>query len=172
MCSLGYVYWWRYWLEPNMSTVYGTTAFLETAQSKLVALMDALVTDMASIDPKIAHVYQRHATADLRLNAVSVELAGESTSTPLAPTASFAMLPFSFRVHTAYDGGEADAVKIMRLLNSIANKLLENIDLGDNYLISTSENENVAIAGLQEFEDSMTIGGEINIKVQVPVDYT
>ena len=147
-----------------MTTTYGTT-WIDTARGKLKALIDDLITDTAiGYDPKISHVYEKHHQAYLQLNAVTIDFRQapiDFAATTSQATASYKMI-FTMRVHTAYENRIHNGQKISRLLNSVVNKLLDNVNLDDAYFITdvqiNSNNES--------FEESATIGGEIEVIVE------
>lgn len=151
-----------------MTEIYGT-AYVETAKDKLKALMDALVTSMASgYDPAISYAYETHNVADLDLNAVTIGFGG-CDPTPQANggsgQTSLYLMNFTVRVHTAYDGSYFDRDKTARLLNSVTNKIQANLDLGDGYRVDGITNMMVG----ETFEESASIGGELTVTVWMPV---
>jgi len=153
-----------------MAEIYGTT-WLETARDKIKALLDMLKTAMASgYSPTFSYVYERHNTAKLQLNAVSVGLqdAVEGEKAASNNVLEKFIVPFTLRVHTAYSGGVQDDQKNARLLNSIVNKLLANYNLGDGYRIEDVTD----ISASEEFADSHTLGGQMTVYVRKEVNYT
>ena len=153
-----------------MAEVCGT-AWIETARDKVVALMDALMATMATgYDPTFSYVYEKHGTADIRLNAVSVGIASQPEDRPLwsGQHTSFWFIEFSIRVHTAYAGDNIliDDQKNSRLLNSVIEKLQANRNLEDNYRIHEITGANPAL------EFGLTTGGEVTFIVTVPIEYT
>lgn len=153
-----------------MTEVFGE-AFLETARDKLVALMNALKTTMASgYDPTFSYVYERHNVAKLQLNAVSVGGGDSVEDEPMwsGQHTAFWYVEFTIRVHTAYadDNVGIDDRENARLLNSILNKLQVNLDLSDGYRIR----EITSLKITEEF--GMTTGGELTCVVSVPIEYT
>lgn len=153
-------------------TIYGTPSPIDTARSKVKAQIDALKTLMATgYDPAISYTYTQHRIANLRLNAVTVEvddadavLSGSAVSQAL----NLWTATVSIRVHTAYRYGHNDWLKNVRLLTSISNYLNEHRNLGDEYRILSTG----SIVSRVSFDDSATLGGEMKIIVQVPVEYT
>ena len=147
--------------------IYGED-FLDTAKNKIITELTALKTSMVSDDPTFSYIYEKHATAKLQLNAVSIELDS------VEPTDEFANdynvrydLNYSIKVHTAYAGGYNDSRVNARLLNSILNKLKGNKDLGDHYrLANISE-----VIPDEEYEDSATLGGSLLATVQVVITH-
>lgn len=151
-----------------MGEVFGT-AYIETGRDKLKALMDALITSMATDDPKISYAYDGHHTADIRLPGVTVdfESADWDDSYPSRPTiALYWAMTFSLRVHAAYVGGIMDGVKTSRLLNSLCNKLCSNRDLDDGYHISQVG----GVASRETF--GHTLGGTVVVIVNKFVEHT
>jgi len=152
-----------------MAEIFGTP-YIETASDKLVALVTALKTTMASgYDPTFSYVYAKHNTAKIELNAVSVDFEGcEPDETARGSTGTLVLYPleFSIRVHTAYTNGYIDGQKNKRLLNSIANKLNNNHDLGDEYRLDSID----SMESNMTFES--TTGGEIRLTVNITVRHT
>jgi len=154
-----------------MAEIYDNT-FVETARDKIVALLNALKTTMASgYDPTFSYVYDGHVVANLQLNAVSVDLdsleASDEESYQGDPGCLW-IAAFSVRVHTDYADGHSDGVKQARLLMSITNKFRKNRDLGDNYRL---QDIGASIVN-QEFSQSATLGGECTVEVAGMVQYT
>lgn len=155
-----------------MAEVFGTD-WIEAASDKLVALMEALKTTMvAGYDPTFSYVYTGHTVANLRLNAVTVELQDyEPSEVQGYGAGSLSMMvnvTFTIRVHTDYAGGVMDTVKNSRLLNSIANKLLKNNALGSDYFVRALRD----IRARLEFEESATYGGELAVVIEHPILFT
>lgn len=155
-----------------MAEVYGTTAFVEDGRDKIKALLDTLVTAMATgYDPTLSYVYDGHHTADIRLNAATVDFVDAEWSEEGVDAANRAVgilwsLTYSVRVHVAYVGGIQDDVKTGRLLNSVANKLLANRSLDDGYGIDEVSNFVVG----EEFPH--TKGGYLAVVVHKYVEHT
>lgn len=150
-----------------MAEVYGQP-WLETARDKVIALMDALVVSMASgYDPKLSYVYDRHNTAALRVNSVSVNL-DSVDGDHLGVNRYDYLIAMSLRVHTDYEGGVVDGLAIARLMNSVINKLHNNYDLGDGYKMQGV----TEILNNQIFTDSATIGGEIKAQILISIQHT
>jgi len=153
-----------------MAETYGE-AWIETARDKIVALLSALKTTMASgYDPTFQAVHERHTVARLLYNtiaaAVTIDLESviesdkeqEQTSTH---TGYF--IKFSIRVHTNYSDEYSDGQKQARLLNSIGNKLKANYNLGDNYRMYDIDD----LVVNQTFPETDTVGGAMNVIVFV-----
>ena len=144
-----------------MGEIYGTDVF-EKAKDKLLALMTALITDMASVDPKISAAYDYPNIVAPTFNAVSVHLFAASTldsrdlsSSSSGPTVLYEMT-FAVRVHIAHMDGAYDSDKIARLMNSVNNKLNQNKDLGDSFRMKYTD----SFKFNEKFDESDTIGGE------------
>ena len=152
-----------------MADVYGTQ-FADDARDKLTTLMDALIVSVASDDPKLGYVYDRHRVARLQLNAVSVDIDGVESEYPAVedgPRPEW-QLTFSFRIHTGYEGDVVDGRTTMRLMEGVANKLMANQDLEDNYRMARI----VSIENHLDFTESATVGGEVIALITVDVCYT
>lgn len=147
------------------------TAWLETAKDKLVVELNALLASMVtdSISPLYGYVYEKHNVAYLQLNAVTVDLESVGGGEPTGTNDKFIRWRprYSVRVHTAYADGIQDGQEQMRLLNSIAEKLHLNHDLGDLYRVQMVDGFIVR----QEFSESDTLGGELEIEVSIDVEY-
>jgi len=154
-----------------MATTVGE-AWIGTAHSKIKALMDALITSMgtASTDPALSYAYDRHDTAKLQLNGVTVDVDGVVTGERGMTSTSVwhPVVQISVRVHTAYENGITDGQKISRLLNSVANKITTNLDLGNGYRVEDVPQ----ITNRSTFEESATIGGEIIVGVGAHIELT
>ncbi|MFA5376498.1 MAG: hypothetical protein WC455_12200 [Dehalococcoidia bacterium] len=153
-------------------TIYGTPSPIDTARSKVKTLIDALKTTMASgYDPTFSYTYTQHRIANLRLNAVTIE-ADDADAVPSGSAVSQSLnlwiVTVSIRVHTAYRYGHNDWLKNVRLLTSISNYINEHRNLGDEYRVLSTG----AFISRASFDDSATLGGEMRILVQVPVEYT
>jgi len=150
-----------------MGEVYGT-AFIETGRDKLKVLLDALITSMAADDPKISYAYDGHDTADIQLNGATVdfEAATWDGNYPNRPTIGLLWeLNYSIRVHVAYIGGIMDGVMVSRLLNSVANKMFDNRDLGSGYRIT-------AITSMIPDEPfNHTLGGSLSLTISKFVEH-
>jgi hypothetical protein len=159
-----------------MAEVYGTP-WLEDARDRVVALMTALKTTMASgYDPTFSYVYESHSVADIRLNSVSVGIASQPEDLPLwsGQHTSFYHIEFSLRVHTAYAGDNIliDDQKNARLLNSVIEKLQTNRALEIEEL-PTANYRMHEITGVTVAETfGLTTGGEVTFIVTIPVEYS
>lgn len=154
-----------------MAEIYGTT-WIETARDKLVAHFNALKTTMATgYTPTFSFVYEKHDTAKLELNAVSIGLESADSQNVGAGGSDKAvdyMMEFTVRVHTDYIDGIQDGQKNERLLNSVINKLKDNLDLGGQYRVDEITN----ITPTLEFTESGTLGGQFNVLVTIAVAHT
>ena len=155
-----------------MPKVYGND-FMDAARDNLVGHMTDLMAAMASAgtDPTFSYIYETHNVAKLQLNAVSiagVDTDIEDRSTAGTQVAVFWYMEFTIRVHTNYTGENIgiDDQMNTRLLNSIANKLQENKDLGDCFRMESITNINMA----EEF--GLTTGGELTVLISTPINYT
>lgn len=151
-----------------MPEIHGTP-FLETAKDKLVTELEALKTSMVTdaISPLYSYVYQLHNVAHLQLNAVTIDL--ESAEPNIVGTNDIFVrwiITYSIRVHTAYSDGIQDGQKQMRLLNSITEKLKDNVDLAGGYRVQ----EINSLVVRQEFSESDTLGGELQAVVSIDVE--
>ena len=158
-----------------MAEIYpNSDTFLESANDEIYAELNALKTSMATgYDPTFSYLYQRHTTAKLQLNAVSIELdsceySPEAISS--AGTTGMWLMLFTIRVHTDYagEGANVDTQKNARLLNSIINKLFANLDLGNGYWIHSCG----SISPSETWDDSATTGGQVEIIVRKVVTHT
>jgi len=144
-----------------MAEVYGT-AYIETANDKLKALVDDLITDTTGDSPKISYAYQRHNVAYLRLNAVTIDLDGIDVASSGAPPPLVKyMMRFTVRVHVAYANQAINGQTVAKLVNSVINKLNDNLNLGDGYRIWQID----SLANRQEFDESASRGGEIAVTI-------
>ena len=142
-----------------MAEIFGQ-AWTETAKDKVKVLLDALLATMAAgYDPTFSYTYDRHNVADLDLNAVTVSALDFETEPIGAGTNPLTnhMIRLSIRVHTAYNGGVEKSDTNIKLLNSIANKLLNNENLLNNYRVE----QILDVEATKEFEESGSLGGEL-----------
>jgi len=124
-----------------MAEVY-STAWIEEAKDKLKTLFDSLIVSMTADNPKPEYVYEHHNVAKIYLNAITFDIEGIEEDLAsievVSQTLNRFLISFTIRVHTSYQpNGIRDGQINARLLNSVANKLIENRDLGDNYRIET-----------------------------------
>lgn len=154
-----------------MGEVFGT-AYYETARDKLKALLDTLQTEMASDDPTFTSVHERHDVPNLVVNSVSIALdIAETVSGGWSGTTKTVahIMQFSLRVHTSLTPyGIRDDQKNARLLNSLLNKMKQNVNLGDSYIISDID----SIVPNEEFSESESFGGAMMITVKRGVVHT
>ena len=156
-----------------MGEVWGAEATFELARDRLKAQLDALILAMVTdgTDPALNYAYDHHIVANLQLNAVTIEMADLETEymgvgAPSGVNLKY-IIPFEIHVHTAYENGQMDTVKNMRLLNSIDNYLNVNRDLGDKYRIDLTSTLN----NQQEFDDSRTRGGSMQVIIYVYINH-
>ena len=148
-----------------MAEIYGE-AFTETAKDALTTLLTALITDMASDDPAIEYVYDRHDKAVLLLNSATIELEEIAVEPKFTNHNEYYTMTFSIRTHTAYLGGVRDANKNRRLLNSIINKLQANVTLTPEYRIELIH----SVSPLEDYY--FTVGGSMFVDVTVTITHT
>lgn len=154
-----------------MAYVHGTYQVIEDAIDYVYGLMGNLKTAMAAVTPHIDYVYKGHNQANLRLNAVTVDLESfdrESAGIE-APIKPFMMykINISVRVHVNYAGQYTDGIKVARLLNSIDNYLSTHIVAGNYRIWGFGDASNY-----QSFDVSQTVGGEISVILQRTIDHT
>ena len=161
-----------------MPEVFGTD-FIETARDKLVTLITALKTTMATgYTPTFTYIYERHDVAKLQLNAVSIGLDSadaDDVATGASGNRVYYIMLFTIRVHTDYIGGIRDGQKNERLINSLINKLLNNRKMGasDGYRIGGINSTPVSdISPNEEFSDSATYGGQFTVTVTKDITHT
>lgn len=151
---------------------YGTEGHIITAHSKVIAELEELKTAMATgYYPTFGYVYSRHSVADLSVNSLSVEcnaIVDEQSGKEQGTVLYSYLIYISVRAHVDYEGGFADSVNIMRLLNSVENWLLTHIDLGDGYSVDRTEGYRAP----ESFSASASLGGEINVLIRYIMDYT
>lgn len=157
-----------------MADVYGTTQTFDDLRDKAKAYLDALITAMAAVSPKIEYAYAYHNIAALKLNGATVGIeggVGEFVGMNVVSSAGVLInydLILQIRVHTAYTGRVANEQTIYRLLDSVKNYFMTHIDMADDYDIVGVESFEAPV----EFSDSQTIGGQINFKVQTLDQHT
>jgi hypothetical protein len=105
------------------------------------------------------------------LNAVTIE-ADDADATlsggAVAQALNLWQVVVSIRVHTAYRYGHNDYLDNVRLLTSISNYLNEHRNLGDGYRLAMT----TGFVSRASFDESATLGGEMKVVVQVPMEYT
>jgi hypothetical protein len=154
-----------------MAAVY-STAFTDTARTKITNLLNSLKTVLASgYDPTFTYIYDTHGAAALQLNALTIELTSMETeeigsSAGAGPIARY-LMKFSIRCHVDYEYEYLDNHKICRLLNSVNNYLRENYSLGDCYWIIGIEDFRFN----EHFSESQTIGGQMTVIVWFAIDH-
>lgn len=151
-----------------MADVYGTQ-FADDALDKLTTKLEALKA-LGGTTPMFNNVYDGHNIAKLVPIAATVELNGAESEVVGWTNDSLVQwtMEFSIRVITDFVGGETDAIKVMRIENSICNYLKENIDLGTDWRIKGVD---IVSAGTG-FPDNETYGGEILVIVAKEIVYT
>lgn len=162
-----------YWETKATSEAAGTdvygTGFINAGTDALYALIDALKTTMAAYDPTFSYVYKQHDVAKIQLNAVTIDLARAISDYAARGTDVVVDYPmvFTVRVHTGYIGDPFDSRETISLLTSIVNKLKQNI-IGVVYRIDDA----TEIETSQEFPESGTIGGQLQVQVSRTISYT
>lgn len=158
-----------------MAEIYpNSDTFIEGAKDALYTELNALKTSMATgYDPTFSYLYQRHTTAKLQLNAVSIQLEAveyQPEAISSAGTTGMWLMMFTLRCHTDYAGPGAniDTEKNGRLLNSIINKLFANLSLGNDYWIHSCG----SVATGESWDDSATTGGSVEIIIRKVVTHT
>ena len=154
-----------------MPVIYGDNQIIEDIRSVLYAQAEGLRIVMAvGYAPFPAAVYNSHEQVKMSLPALSVgivaaELQGEMTGRGVGVGPAVRQtyrVSCDIRIHTDYEGGYRDEVKISRLVNSMANWL--------------TSHDNLAITGLcyyeitgmsfnEEFAESLTIGGKLELTI-------
>ena len=154
-----------------MAVVYGDNQIIEDIRSVLYAQAEGLRVAMAAgYAPFPAAVYSSHEQVKMSLPALSVgivsaQLEGESVGRSIGGSTALRQLyrfRCDIRIHTDYEGGYREEVKISRLVNSMANWL--------------TAHDNLAIDGLcyfeitgmsfdEEFAESLTIGGKLELTI-------
>lgn len=145
--------------------VYSTVETLEGLLKEVNTELGLLKTALVSLDTKFDFIYDTHSKAKLQLNAVSFEIeSGDlqyKTNDP-AQEATDNIITISFRVHTNYMGRAHDPRKNARLCDSLHSWFKEHRNMGNSYRLWRTENLTIN----EEFNDSMTTGGEITISFQ------
>lgn len=154
-----------------MAEITGNDIF-EVARDKLTGLVSALITTQASNgdDPAVGYMYDNHAPAKLQLNGCSVALEAASPAEERGHSTgrntSVWIMEFTVRVHTSYlPHGIRDDQKVARLLNSLVNKFETNRRPGDDLDINYVHDVMVG----EEFEESVSYGGQLTVDVVLPV---
>ena len=166
-----------------MATIHGNNTIVDDIKTNLYNLMDALKTAMESAgdSPRPAAVYNGHEQIIMTLPAISVDIDSIEVLNARGISAGgnvdyFKVFSCSIRVHTDFEGGYPDNLKILRLLISISNYIETN---ADNYL-ETNLNGYQALdmeAAFYDFEpdgydESLTIGGQFIFGIQVNLRQT
>lgn len=152
------------------------TGFIPTGRGYVKALMDDLITDLVGSTPALNYAYERHNKANLKLNAVTVEF--ETTEDDDKAANDYRVqypMAFSLRIHTGYAGGEIRSKTSTALLNSIINKLKNNIKItASSYRIGGQAGvpaiQNIQMN--QSFDESGTTGASLVVIVTVNINHT
>ncbi|MGD8785896.1 MAG: hypothetical protein PVJ60_00605 [Phycisphaerales bacterium] len=146
--------------------IYGTPDVFKTCKDAIVGHLNNLVTTMSndSYAPALNYVYDSHAKAALKLNAISVELGdaarGDTGSQSAAELAHW-LMQFILRIHVNYAGRYLNPTLVENLFNSVESKLNENYILASGYRLKDFTIDSVR----EEFSESATVGGQATIKV-------
>lgn len=170
-----------------MATVHGDNLIFQSCRTAIFTLLEALKTAMenASTDPLPLAVYNTHDQVKMTLPAYSVDFDGvvddgDGRVRGLKPEGAGTIvdgrypLQVSIRTHTAFQGEYRDLVKLARLQNSVNNYMQTHraftaIDAsGVQFMISNFENVTMD----NDFEESLTIGGELIISIVAYVEHT
>lgn len=152
------------------------TGFIPTGRGYIKALMDDLITDLVGSTPELNYAYERHNKANLKLNTVTIEF--ETTEDVDKAANDYRVqypMAFSLRIHTGYAGGEVRSKTSTALLNSIINKLKNNIKITtDTYRIGGQAGvpaiQNIQMN--QSFDESGTTGASLVVVVTVNITHT
>ena len=139
----------------------------ETAHSKVITLLNSYAPS-----PLWENVYTTHATANLIIPALSIEV-----ETDIALEDDNAIyqnelldnrnIQLSIRIHTGYRLGPINTTESIQLTDDVIRWLREHIDLADNYRIF----EVSATAHNVDHSSSGTIGSEIIINIHKVENY-
>lgn len=169
-----------------MATIHGDNLIFQTCRT---ALYDAMVDmkaamDTDSDDPKPSAIYDDHDQVKMSLPAVSADFVGvidegdriEGRQAGVGDIVVRYPLLCEIRVHVAYEGGYRDRVKLARLLNSVNNWIethrdfSSDIDAGTNVFFQVTDV--MEITTDDEFEESLTIGGKMQLILKTTVTHT
>lgn len=160
-----------------MATTYGDNKIYEDIRDALYNQMEAMRLAMASDSPKPAAVYSTHGVVKMTLPAISigfesVSLRGEETGRSAGASPAIRQtydFNYQIRVHTDFRGGHLQRTTLMRLLNSISNYITSH----DN--IAITGHCRTVISGIgtgDSFDDSLTIGGHVNVLLVIQLLHT
>ncbi|UCE65931.1 MAG: hypothetical protein JSU85_13920 [Candidatus Zixiibacteriota bacterium] len=168
-----------------MATVYGDNKIFESCRTAVYNLLDALKTAMeeAGTDPALAAVYSGHEQIKMTLPAASADFEGiiddgggryHGSKAEVAGHIINARYPIliSVRVHTDYQDGYRDKVKLARLLNSVNNYLWTHKPSIDASGVVKLIHHVGEVTTDDVFQESLTIGGQINVLIIVNVSHT
>lgn len=154
----------------TLTDVYGTSDWIYNAHQYLYVKLQAMLTDIAALNPRVSYAHDKHNLAELKNNAVSVglesaddELGGLESGVFVRHTATF-----SVRVHTGYAGEQLDDKETMMLLNTVSAYLHRYHKLADNYRIRQFMDYNARMS----FDESASIGGQFLVRVEMPLLHT
>lgn len=139
------------------------------AASKIKALIEAGIAAEELTGYTTVHAH--HCVADLSPTCVSVdvddfEAINEGLLSGTGPMRIYEVT-VSVRLHTGYLGDPCIGSTNATLIESITQYLLLHIDLGNNYRISDTSSADLR----STFDDSKTVGAQLQVVVKVPVTY-
>ena len=162
-----------------MATIHGDNIMLDQIRAELYAQMSALKTAMvaANVSPRPAAIYDSHEQIFMSLPAISIGLIevvidagdiGRSRAASGSLTKIYE-LTWDIRVHSDYRDGYLDGITVSRLLNSIMNwfAVYENLNLSELLYHEITE-----LKTAESFEESLTIGGRLNLKLKIALQHT
>lgn len=168
-----------------MATIHGDNVVFQACRTALYDAMVDMLAAMSSDDPKPAAIYNTHDQVKMILPAVSADFVGviddgddrvEGRSAGTGDIVVRYPLLCEIRVHTAYEGGYRDLVKLARLLNSVNNWIethrdfSSDLDAGTNVYFQLTEVPEITTD--DDFEESMTIGGKMQLILKTTVTHT
>lgn len=161
-----------------MAVIYGDNTLFEECRTALynamVALQSAMIPDY---EPRPYSVYNTHEKVKVVVPSVTVgvmeirkreDQAGIQAGT--SPTVATTYDVYcDIRVHKDYRGGYRDEINLCRLLNSVSNWMethralsitgFQFVEMGD-------------ITVKDEFEETLTIGGKLELMINVALSHT
>lgn len=170
-----------------MAIIHGDNQIFEDCRAALKNLMDELKSamDTDSDDPRPAAVYDGHEQVKMNLPAISVDFLGlidDGVNRILGRSAGVGQIVVRYplageiRIHTDYRGGYRDNIKLARLLNSVNNWIethrdfSADIDSGSTVFFQLTKVLSVTMN--DEFSESLTIGGKIQMILVTTVTHT
>lgn len=170
-----------------MATIHGDNIIFQACRT---ALYDAMIDMQAAMvtdgdEPRPYSVFNTHDQVKMTLPAVTADFVGvidDGEPRVLGRDAGAGDIVVRYpllcdiRVHTAYEGGYRDLVKLGRLLNSVNNWIethrdfSTDIDAGTNVYFQLTEVPEITTDN--NFEESMTIGGRMQLILKTTVTHT